>query len=243
VVYACIGLPYRRWREGWPPIVEGLLSAAEGRKLAFADDLLAYGPVEKPLHEGLPPTTFGRKPVLRARMTFTMLAAHRSGRTRVVVVRASDLYGPRVRDSVLGERVFAAALEGRPARLLGDVDQPHAYTYVRDFARTLARMGEEDRALGHVWHVPNAPAHTTREVVETVYRLAGKEPRLSVMPAWQVRIRALVSPVMRELKELEFQRDRPYLVEDRRAREAFGITHTDLEEGLAATLDWYRAQG
>jgi nucleoside-diphosphate-sugar epimerase len=240
VVYACIGIPYARWREGWPPIVEGLLSASEGKRLVFADNLYAYGPVQKPLHEGLPPITFGKKPALRARMAFTMLAAHRAGRVRVVLARASDFYGPRVRNALLGERVFPAALEGRRVRLLGDIDQPHAYTYVPDFARALARLGDDDRATGQIWHVPNAPPRTTREIVETIYRLAGNEPRISVMPSWQLHVLALVSPPMRELKEMEFQRDRPYLVEDGRFREAFGMTHTELDEGLAATLDWYR---
>jgi nucleoside-diphosphate-sugar epimerase len=242
-VYACIGIPYPRWREGWPPIVEGLLSAAEGKRLLFADNLYAYGPVQKPLHEGLPPTTYGRKPALRARMTFNMLAAHRSGRARVALVRASDFYGPRVRNALLGERVFAPALEGRPAQLLGDVDQPHAYTYAPDFAKTLARLGEDERSLGQVWHVPNAPPRTTREIVETIYRLAGHEPWIKVMPSWLLHSLALFSPLMRELREMEFQRDRPYLVEDRRARETFGVTHTGLDEGLAATLEWYRRHG
>jgi nucleoside-diphosphate-sugar epimerase len=240
VVYSCIGIPYPRWREGWPPIVEGLLAAAQGRRLVFADNLYAYGPVDKPLREDLPPTTFGRKPALRARMTFNMLAAHRSGRTQVVLVRASDFYGPRVRNSLLGERVFGAALEGRRAQLLGDIDQLHTYTYAPDFARALAILGDEERALGHIWHVPNAPARTTREIVEIVYRLAGNEPRIGVMPSWLVHGLALVWPLIRELKEMEFQRDRPYLVEDQRARKTFGLDHTELEEGLAGTLDWYR---
>jgi nucleoside-diphosphate-sugar epimerase len=242
-VYACMGIPYPEWREGWPPIVEGLLSAAEGRRLVFADNLYAYGPVDKPLREDLAPTTFGRKPALRAQMTFNMLAAHRAGRTQVVLVRASDFYGPRVKNALLGERVFPAALEGRPAQLLPDVDQPHAYTYVLDFARALARLGQDERALGHIWHVPNAPVRTTREVVETIYRLAGHEPRMKVMAPWQLHLLALFSPLMRELKEMEFQRDRPYLVDDHRARETFGLTHTGLEDGLQATLDWYRQQG
>jgi nucleoside-diphosphate-sugar epimerase len=240
VVYACIGIPYPQWRERWPPIVEGLLSAAEGRRLVFADNLYAYGPVSRPLNEELPPTTFGRKPVLRARMTFDMLAADRAGRTRVAIVRASDFYGPRVRNALLGERVFPAALEGRRAQLLGDIDQPHAYTYAPDFSRALARLGSDEKALGQIWHVPNAPARTTREIVEAIYRLAGTQPRISVMPSWMIHGLALVSPLMRELKEMEFQRDRPYLVEDRRARETFGLTHTGLDEGLAATLEWYR---
>jgi nucleoside-diphosphate-sugar epimerase len=240
IVYACVGIPYPRWREGWPPIVEGLLSAAEGKRLVFADNLYAYGPVDRPLRTDLPPTTFGRKPALRARMAFTMLAAHRAGRAQVILVRASDFYGPRVRNALLGERVFPAALQGRRAQLLGDIDQPHAYTYAPDFARALARLGRDDRALGKVWHVPNAPARTTREVAEVVCRLAGTEPRISVVPSWLIHGLALAWPLMRELKEMEFQRDRPYLVDDQHARETFGLTHTDLEEGLAATLEWYR---
>jgi nucleoside-diphosphate-sugar epimerase len=175
-------------------------------------------------------------------MTFNMLAAHRAGRTRVALVRASDFYGPRVRNALLGERVFPAALQGRRAQLLGDIDQPHAYTYAPDFARALARLGNDEKAFGQIWHVPNAPARTTREVVEDIYRLAGNEPRISVMPSWLIHGLGLVWPLMRELKEMDFQRDRPYIVEDQRARETFGLTHTEMEEGLAATLDWYRQQ-
>jgi nucleoside-diphosphate-sugar epimerase len=242
VIYACMGIPYPQWLDGWPPIVEGLLTAAEGKRLVFADNLYAYGPVDRPLHAGLAPTTYGKKPALRARMTFDMLAAHRSGRTGVVLVRASDFYGPRVRNAILGERVFPAALQGSRAQLLGDIDQPHSYTYVLDFARTLARLGPDDRALGEIWHVPNAPARTTRQVVEVIYRLAGTTPRVGVMPPWLIQALGIFWPLMREVKEMEFQRDRPYLVEDQSTRETFGLTHTELEEGLKATLDWYRRQ-
>jgi hypothetical protein len=47
---------------------------------------------------------------------------------------------------------------------------------------------------------------------------------------------------MRELKEMEFLFDRPYLVDHGKYARAFGGGYTSLEEGLQITLDWYRSR-
>lgn len=239
--YCCIGVDYARY-ELWPPIVEGLLEgcARAGVPLVFADNLYCYGPVDGPLREDLPLTTFGRKPALRARIAERLLAAHAAGRTKVAIGRASDFYGPRVLVSALGERVFPAALAGKAAQVLGDPSRPHAYTYVPDFARALITLAEHDDAFGQAWHVPNAPVQPTRDVVEAVFRLAGTRPRVSALPAWLVGLLRPFVPVMGELAELMFQWQRPYLVDHSKYARRFGDHATPLEQGLAATLDWYR---
>jgi nucleoside-diphosphate-sugar epimerase len=67
------------------------------------------------------------------------------------------LYGPGVRLSTVGERVFGTVARRKPAQVLGDPDQRHTYTVIGDFARALAVLGERDEALGEVWQVPSAP--------------------------------------------------------------------------------------
>lgn len=242
VVHCTVGLPYPEWTAKWPPIVRGLVAACEqhGARLVFADNLYAYGPQSAPLSESTPVNRFGRKPALRAWMADTMLEAHARGRLRVALVRASDFYGPRVTNALLGERVFPNALAGKAAQLLGDIDQPHAYTYVPDFVRALVTVSDHDDAFGEVWHVPNAPAQTTRAIVEQVFRLAGREPKIKTMPGWLLAGLSLVSPLMRELREMGFQGDRPYLVDHTKFIARFAGEPTSLEEGLRATLDWYR---
>lgn len=243
-LFCCVGVDYTRWPRVWPALVHGLIeaAAASGARLVFADNLYAYGPVDGPLREDLPPTTYGRKPALRARLAAELLAAHASGRIRATLVRAADFYGPRALLSLLGERVFPAALQGRTAQLLADVDQPHTYTYVPDFARALCALADDPRAFGRAWHVPNAPARTTREVVAAIYRLAGREPKMSVMPFWLLSVLSRFSPLMREVHELRFQRDRPYIVDHAAFAATFYPDFTPLEDGLRATLAWFRAR-
>ena len=90
--------------------------------------------------------------------------------------------------------------------------------------------------------MPNAPACTTRALIATVYRLAGREPRITALPRPILSLFALFVPLMRELKEMAFQWDRPYLVDHSKYAGAFGEHFTPLDEGLAATLAWYRGR-
>ena len=245
VVYGCMGLPYPEWLEKWPPIVEGMLAAAEsaGARLVFADNLYGYGPQSLPLTEDLPDTSFGNKPALRARMGRTMLEAHGAGRAPVALVRASDFFGPRVTNAALGERVFANVLAGKPAEMIGDLDQPHTFTYAPDFARALQRIGEaEDDVYGQAWHVPNPPTRNPREIVDLVGELMGKNVKVRSLGGGLLAVLALFSPLMRELKEMMYQWDRPYRVDHTKWVARFGEEATPLENGLRATLDWYRTR-
>jgi nucleoside-diphosphate-sugar epimerase len=247
VVYGCVGLPYPLWVDLWPGIVEGLLAAAEsaGARLVFADNLYCYGPQNRPLSEEMPLTAYGRKPALRAKMARTMLEANRVGRAPVALVRASDFYGPRVTHSGLGERVFANLVAGKAAQLLGNPDLPHAFTYAADFVRALERVGEsdDDDLFGQAWHVPTAPAQTQREVIELAAEIAGSPARLRGLRRGMVTLLALFSELPRELKEMMYQWELPFRVDDGKWNERFGDPPTPLEEGLAATVQWYRSRG
>ncbi len=244
VIYGCVGIPYPAWVDLWPSIVEGLLAAAESAdaRLVFADNLYCYGAQNRPLREDLSLTDYGRKPTLRAKMSRTMLEADRVGRARVALVRASDFYGPRVTNAALGERVFANLLAGKPVQLLGDPDAQHAFTYAPDFARALEIVGgAEDEDYGQAWHVPNAPVPTQREVIALLGELVGREVRIRSLRRRMVLLLALFSPTPRELKEMMHQWELPYRVDHSKWADRFGDEHTPLEEGLRATLEWYRS--
>jgi nucleoside-diphosphate-sugar epimerase len=179
---------------------------------------------------------------LRAKMSRTLLEADRVGRARVALVRASDFYGPRVTNAALGERVFPNLLAGKAVQLLGDPDAPHAFTYAPDFARALETVaGAEDDVYGQAWHVPNAPVRSQREVIELLGELAGKPVKIRSLRRRMVLLLALFSPMLRELKEMMHQWELSYRVDHSKWAERFGDEHTPLEEGLRATLDWYRS--
>jgi nucleoside-diphosphate-sugar epimerase len=247
VAYLCANVPYTDWPEKWPPLAAGILEGAAraGVKLVYGDNLYSYGPVDGPLHEGLAPAATGRKGRVRARIAADLLAAHGAGRVRVAIGRASDFYGPwATESSLLGSRVIPAAFAGRPAQVLGALDTPHTFTFIRDYARGLATLGAHAEAFGQVWHVPSAPAPTQRELLALVWAEADVgAPRVKAAPSWLVRALALASPIMRELAEMLYEWERPYVVDHSKFERAFGAVTTPHREAVRETVAWFRGRG
>ena len=119
--------------------------------------------------------------MVRAQMAESVMAAHRSGKVRVAVARAADYYGPQATNSASGDRMFGFAVQGKAASIPGNLDMPHTYTYVPDFAQALMILGERDEALGQVWHVPSAETLTTRQFVTMIYEELQQPPKMSGM--------------------------------------------------------------
>ncbi len=141
---------------------------------------------------------------------------------RATIGRASDYYGPWGRQSTAGERLFEPALAGKPTQVLGDPDLPHTFTYLGDFARGLVTLGTHDEALGQVWHVPSAETITTREFASLVFEAAGREPKVRAMPSAMLTVLALLSPTLRAVREQQYQREAPWVVDHTKFARAFG---------------------
>jgi nucleoside-diphosphate-sugar epimerase len=113
-IYLCAKPPYTEWADKFPPIMDGAIEAAAATKarLIYADNLYPYGPFTGAVTEDLPDAATGPKGKARAQITAKLMAAHKAGKVRAAIGRASDFYGPGVTESSLGERVFGFALAG-----------------------------------------------------------------------------------------------------------------------------------
>lgn len=243
VVYHAASAPYDRWPELLPPIMRGVLdgAAATGASVVYADNLYAYGPVDGPLTEDLPARAAGPNGRVRANLADELMGAHAAGTVRATIGRASDFYGPWGRQSMVGERLFDAALAGKTTRVLGDPDLPHTFTYLGDFARGLVTLGTHDAAYGEVWHVPSAETVSTREFARFVFEAAGRPLSLSGTPSALLRVLAMVDPTMRAVREQQYQREAPWVVDHSKFARAFGLDVTPHREAINVTLDWYRS--
>jgi nucleoside-diphosphate-sugar epimerase len=244
VVYHCANPPYAKWSDLHPPLMDAVIEgvAAAGARLVFGDNLYSYGPVHGPLTEDLPYLAPGPNGRTRAQIAETLLRAHASGRIRAVIGRASDFFGPHVHLSSVGDRVFAQAIKGKAAQVLGNPDLPHTVTYIEDFGRALVTLGEHDEALGEVWHVPNAETVTMRTFVQLVFESAGHPSHLRAAPRWGIAMAALFNPTMRAVKEQLYQSERPWVVDSTKFERTFGWTATPLPDAVAATVAWFRDQ-
>jgi nucleoside-diphosphate-sugar epimerase len=144
---------------------------------------------------------------------------------------------------MLGDRVVPAALAGRPAQVIGNPDLPHTYTYVPDIGEALVVLGEREEALGEAWHVPNPETRTTRQLVEAVFRHAGRPPRIRAAPTVLLRLLGVVNPVVRELVEMAYEFQEPFVVDSTKFESRLGMRATPLDQAVAATVDGYRRRG
>ena len=243
VVYHCANPPYAKWPELHPPLMDAIIegAAAAGARLVFGDNLYAYGPVNGPLKEDLPYLAQGPNGRTRARIAETLMRAHESRRIQATIGRGSDFFGPHAHLSTVGDRVFARAIAGKPAQVLGNPDAPHTVTHIDDFGRALVTLGERDEALGQVWHVPNAETVTMRRFVQMAFEAAGRSPRFRAAPRWGIAMAALFDPTLRAVREQLYQSERPWVVDSSKFERAFGWGATPLPDAVAATVAWFRS--
>jgi nucleoside-diphosphate-sugar epimerase len=245
VIYQTLNPPYSRWVEEFPALQKGVLAAAQahGARLVSMENVYMYGrPAGRPLTETRDYAAHTKKGKLRAQMAAELLAAHQAGRVAVAIGRASDYFGPRGgAQSNLGDRVFPAALAGKTARVLGDPDQPHTYTYIPDIGEGLAVLGEHVDALGQVWHLPNDPdTRTTRQLCELAFQQASApRARLRQIPPLLLRLAALTNTTVRELLEMQYQFAEPFIVDSSKIANALHVEATPIEQALAETLATY----
>ncbi len=246
VAYFACQPAYSNWPRGFPPLAEGVLGglAGSGTRLAVVDNLYMYGPTGgRPMTEDLPYVATTRKGIARARLAERFMAAHAAGDVAVVIARASDYFGPRGIDTTAGERLFPPLLAGKAVQVFGDVDAPHAHTFVPDIARALVELGRHDDALGDAWHVPTAPAVSQRRFAELAAEAAGlRAPRLSRVSKPMLRLAGLFVPPAREMIEMAYEFEEPFILDSSKIERAFGLRPTPLEEALAVTVAWWRAR-
>ncbi|WP_285247946.1 NAD-dependent epimerase/dehydratase family protein [Pseudarthrobacter sp. efr-133-R2A-89] len=244
-VFHCIhGSSYTAaaWEAELPAAEQAVLNAAHeaGAVVVFPESLYSYSEPDRVMAEDSPRRAAGGKRGVRTRL----LQAREDSAATTVSVAAGDFFGPRVRMAHGGERIVVPILAGRNVSVVGSANQSHSFTYVPDLAAAMVAAAANPAAWNSVWHAPTGPALTQRELVQAFARAAGvPAPKVRVLPGWALRAAALVSADMRELAELGYQFEHPFVMDSARSEAVLGIRPTPLDAAAAATVDWWRRQG
>ncbi|WP_328527184.1 NAD-dependent epimerase/dehydratase family protein [Nocardioides sp. NBC_00368] len=229
------------WRAELPRAEKIVLEAAgrAGAVVVFPESLYAYGHVAGPMTEQTPRNADFGKPAVRVEL----LRARDASPTPTVSVAASDFYGPLVRTAHAGERMVPTVLAGRTMRVLGDPDAPHSWTYVPDLGAAMIRAADEESLWDSFLHAPTAPAISQRDLVRLYADVAGVEaPRVGRIPTWALKAIGTVHAGTRELAEMVYQFDKPFVLDSSASESLLGLSPTPLETGAKATVDWWRTQ-
>lgn len=245
IAFLLVGLKYDRrvWEELWPKIMTNVIEACKhsGTKLIFFDNVYMYGRVRGPMTEVTPFHPCSRKGEIRAGIAGQLIDEWKTGNLTAMIARSADFYGPYAKNGIPNTMVFGPLSEGKPAMCLVDDTQPHSYTYTPDAARALVTLAESDKAWNQTWHLPTAANPLTgRQFIEQAAAALGVRPKYRVLGRPMVKIVGWFKPVVREVYEMLYQNEAPYLFDSSKFTGVFGFPATPYEEGIRATAASYR---
>ncbi len=144
-------------------------------------------------------------------------------RVPVTVTRASNNYGPYQFPEKLIPLMISNAIENRPLPIYGDGMQVRDWLYVDDHCRAILAVIESGRA-GEIYNIGGNRALPNIEVVRRLLDAFGKPHTL-----------------MQTVTDRPGHDRRYALSSEKLMRETGWSPRMDFEEGLKATIDWYRA--
>lgn len=240
-VFHCIHAAYsaRAWEAELPRAEAVVLAAAEaaGAVVIFPESLYSYSRPDQVMREDSPRNASGGKRGVRTRL----LQARAASAADTVSVVAGDFFGPRVRTAHAGERVVPKILAGKRVSVVGSTTEPHAFTYVPDLAEAMIRAAARPALCNRVWHAPTGPVLTQRQLAAAFADAAGNPLRgITGIPGWVLRLSGRFSAGMKEVSELAYQFEKPFVMDSTVSEAAFGLKPTPLPEAAAATVNWWR---
>jgi NAD(P)-dependent dehydrogenase (short-subunit alcohol dehydrogenase family) len=91
-------------------------------------------------------------------------------------------------------------------------------------------------ALGQIWHIPSAETLTTRQFLDLIFAEAQHTPKLRIASPLMLNFLGLFSQMMRELKEINYEFEEPFVVDRQKYERVFGNDTTPHHEAIRKTI-------
>ncbi len=241
-VYQCAQPQYHEWAEKFPALQSAVLEgvAANGTRLVVIENLYMYGdPNGRPITETMPYEAHTKKGKVRAAISNALMDADHSGKVKVAIGRASDFIGPEY--AIGANQLIYPAIEGKTANALGDLDALHSFTYVPDVGKALVTLGTHDEAFGQAWHIPSPAPITQRQLATMIYKEAGNPLKVRAGGRVILSILGLFNPSVREVVEMLYEFEKPFILDSSKFEKAFGMKATPIEVAVRETVAYFKA--
>jgi nucleoside-diphosphate-sugar epimerase len=157
----------------------------------------------------------------------------RAGNITAQIARSADFYGPSAKTGVANILVFDKLAAGAKPVWLANAGVPHSFTWTPDAARGLVCLMDSDAAWNQTWHLPTAPDPPTgRQFIAMAAKEFGKSPDYRMLPKVMIKVVGWFDPTVRELYEMLYQNQFPYLFDYSKFAKAFGLRATTYPEGI-----------
>jgi len=242
-IHQCSQPAYHRWKEEFPVLQDAILSIAieNKTKLIVAENLYMYGNTHgKPMTEETPYNPCSLKGRVRMEMSNKLFEAYKQEKVQIVVVRGSDFFGPW--EPINGQMVFKAALDKKTINMLGDINQPHTFTYVKDFGKAMAIAGTNDCLIGKIWHVPSGRPYTQAEFAGMLSKELGYTVKCRATGKILLSIVGIFNKGAKEIVEMLYEFNEPFIMNSEAMENKFGFHATPMEQRIKETLNWVKGQ-
>ena len=242
VVFLTAGLKYdiKIWSEAWPKIMTNVINACReaGARLIFFDNVYSYGLVKGPMKEDTPYHPSSRKGAVRAAIATQLMDEVKAGNITASIARAADFYGPGAdKTGFLNLLIIDKFKKNSTAMWLGKDDLTHSYTFTPDAARGLYLLSQDDTSWNQVWHLPTAnTAPDGKGYINMIAAQMGVKPRYMKLGSFMLTLSGLFDTTIREIKEMLYQNNYPYIFDATKFEEHFKVKPTPYEEGIRLTL-------
>jgi nucleoside-diphosphate-sugar epimerase len=169
-----------------------------------------------------------------------VLRAEESGLIRTTVARFPQLYGPGVMNPLF-KPIYDAALQGKKAHWIGDLEVQRSFLDVEDAARAMVMLGGSPAAQGKAWSVSAPTPLTGREFIELAFKAAGNEPKVGKWGRGIVLTGSLLASGSREILGMPYDYYSPFVLDGSGFAEAFpSFSYTSPEKSMGAALARYK---
>ena len=242
IVYLTAGFEYNTkvWQKSWPLAMQNVIDAClhHNCRLVFFDNVYAYSKdcIPHMTEECLidPPS---KKGAVRAQVLKMLIDAMKNKGLNALVARSADFYGPASKNGLLNIGVIDNFKKGKKAFWQSDAAKVHSITFTPDAAKATALLGNTDDAYGQVWHLPTSPEKLTgKEFIQLTAAAMNVQPRYYTLSKFMISLVGLFSPVVKELREMQYQNDREYFFDSTKFEKRFGLKATAYRDGIAQSV-------
>jgi hypothetical protein len=120
------------------------------------------------------------------------------------------------------------------------LETPHTYHFIPDVAMGLAALGQDPSATG-TFMLPCQPVQSTRALLDHLGEALGRPITATRMSPLLLGGLGLFMPILRELREMAYQWEEPFEVDDARFRARYGDLATPRAEAARQSVEWGRS--
>lgn len=234
LIFMCAMAPYTSWPADFPPIMDGVVAAAESAKarLIVLGNIYSYGQnAPSPLVETAPLAPTSIKGHVRKAMWERALKSS----VPALEVRASDYLGDGA-GSLFTLAALPPLLAGKPVAVPGDLDAVHPWSFTKDVARILVAAAHYGGEWARAFHVPSQHV-SVRDLAKRFAELAGAPPPdLRALGKEKLEELAYEDALMREIAEMAYLFQDPCILDATDTERLLGVGASSLDAMIRNTL-------